>query len=318
MKSHILLLVLRRIYQLIPVVLLATFVVFCLLQLVPGDPAVTLAGDNPTRERIEEIRQLYGFDKPFYEQYWDWLVHACEGNLGHSLLSSEPVLELILHRLPNTLEIGGMALIIACGVGIPLGMLAATRQGSKVDGFVTGLASLGVALPSFWLAMILVLNLSLKLHWLPATGSTALTDDPWQSFRHALLPSVALAVSAIAELARQLRGALLEVLGSQYMRTLRAKGLSPAKILWKHGLKNVAVTLLTLIGLQVNRLLAGTVVIEAVFAIPGSGSLVSYSAINKDFPVVQGVVLLLVVIVLAVNLLVDVLNVIIDPRVAEK
>lgn len=318
MRDSILKMVLGRVYQLIPVILLATFVVFALLQLVPGDPAVTLAGDNPTRERIEEIRQLYGFDRPFIVQYADWLLHACEGNLGHSLLSSEPVLQLILHRLPNTLLIAGLALIIAAGTGIPLGMLAATRQGTRLDAFVTGLASMGVALPSFWLAMILVLNLSLKLHWFPATGATSLASDPYQSLRHALLPAVALAVGGIAELARQVRSALLEVLSSQYMRTLRAKGLSPAAILWKHGLKNVAVTLLTLIGLMVNRLLAGTVVIEAVFAIPGSGSLVSYSAINKDFPVVQGVVLLLVLIVLGVNLLVDILNVIIDPRVAEK
>ncbi len=317
MNAKLVALIGARIWHLLPVMVLATFVVFSLLQLVPGDPAVTLAGDSPTPARIAEIRQLYGLDRPFLLQYLTWLWHACHGDLGHSLLSSEDVLHLVLDRLPNSLLIAICALALSAAVGIPLGVAAATHVGGRVDAFVTGFVSLGVALPSFWLAMILVANFSLRLPWFPATGSVAFSGDPVAALHHAILPAVALAAGGAAELARLLRSALIEVLASQYMRTLRAKGLAPAAILWRHALKNVSVTLLTILGLLVNRLFAGAVVIEAVFAIPGIGSLVAYSAINKDFPVVQGVVLVLVVIVLLVNLVVDVLSVILDPRVAE-
>ncbi len=307
----------RRLWQLLPIVVFATFVVFSLLQLVPGDPAVVLAGDYASEQRIAEIRQLYGLDQPFVVQYGVWLLHALEGNLGRSLLTSQPVAELILYRLPNTILIAVYALVIAGLVGVSLGVLAATRSGTRLDSFITGLASLGVALPSFWLAMILVATLSLKYHWFPTTGAASLTTDPWGALMHATLPAVALAVGVIAELARQVRSALIEVLNSQYIRTLRAKGLGAGAVLWKHGLRNISVTLLTLLGLQVNRLFSGAVVIEAVFAIPGVGSLVATSALNKDFPVVQGVVLVLVVIVILVNLAVDVLNALLDPRAAE-
>jgi peptide/nickel transport system permease protein len=307
----------RRLWQLLPIVIFATFVVFSLLQLVPGDPAVTLAGDYASKERIEEIRRLYGFDRPLVVQYGVWLSHAIRGDLGTSLLSNAPVLDLILQRMPNTILIAVYALLIAAAIGVSLGVLAATRAGSRVDALVTSIASLGVALPSFWLAILLVATLSLGWHLLPATGAKSFTASPGDAIRHATLPAIALATGVIAELARQVRSALIEVLGSQYMRTLRAKGLGPMAMLWKHGLRNISVTLLTLIGLQVNRLFSGAVVIEAVFAIPGAGSLVAYSAINKDFPVVQGVVLMFVVIVILINLTVDVVSALLDPRVAE-
>jgi peptide/nickel transport system permease protein len=306
----------RRLWQFVPIIVFATFVVFGLLQLVPGDPALALAGDYATTERVAEIRQQYGFDQPIYVQYGIWLWHVVQGDLGRSLFSSESVVQLIAHRLPNTIVIAAYALIIAAAIGIPLGVLAATRQGSKLDSFVTALASLGVALPSFWLAILLVLAFSLHRHWFPTTGAAPITTDPIGALSHATLPAIALAVAVIAELARQVRSALIEVLNQQYIRTLRAKGLGPGAILWKHGLRNVSATLLTILGLQVNRLFSGAVVIEAVFAIPGVGSLVSYSAINKDFPVVQGVVLILVLMIVAINLVVDLLATVLDPRVA--
>lgn len=310
-------LIARRLWQLLPIVVFATFVVFSLLQMVPGDPAVAMAGDYASKARIEEIRQLYGFDRPLLIQYGSWLLHVLQGDLGRSLLSSAPVLDIIMQRLPNTILIATYALIIASLIGIPLGVIAATRVGSPVDGFVTSIASLGVALPSFWLGILLVVTFSMQLNWFPATGAAAFTANPVKAILHATLPAVALAVGVIAELARQTRSAFIEVLNSQYIRTLRAKGLGPGAILWKHGLRNVSVTLLTLIGLQVNRLFSGAVVIEAVFAVPGVGSYVAYSALNKDFPVVQGIVLVLVVIVIVTNLIVDILNALLDPRVAE-
>lgn len=308
----------RRLLQVVPIVVFATFVVFSLLHFVPGDPALALAGDYATKERIEEINRLYGFDRPLIVQYGVWLWHTINGDLGVSLLSSSSVFDLILQRMPNTILIAAYALVIATIVGVSLGVLAATRVGSRLDAAITSVASLGVALPSFWLAILLVVALSLNLHLFPATGARSFSADPVGAIRHATLPALALSTAVIAELARQVRSALIEVLASQYVRTLRAKGLGPIAILWKHGLRNISVTLLTLVGLQVNRLLSGAVVIEAVFAIPGAGSLVAYSAINKDFPVVQGVVLMFVLMVIAINLLVDIIGAVLDPRATQE
>jgi peptide/nickel transport system permease protein len=181
-----------------------------------------------------------------------------------------------------------------------------------------GFASVGVAIPNFWLAMILVSYFALSYNWFPATGSVPVTEDFLGALYHAILPAIALAAGGVAEVARQLRSSLVEILSSQHVRTLHAKGLSPAAILWKHGLKNVAVNLLTVIGLLANRLLAATVVVEAVFAIPGMGNLIVHAAIQRDFPVVQGVVFAMVLVVIAINLLIDVLYSIVDPRIAER
>lgn len=309
-------LALRRAAQVIPVLILATLVVFLLLHLVPGDPAVTLAGENATEEHIAEIRHFYGFDQPLAVQYLHWLANAAQGDLSHSLISSESVRTSILQHFPATLLIVGLAMLLSIAVGVPLGILAATHQGGPVDTAVTSLASLGVALPNFWLAMILVGWFALQLNLLPATGAAALTEDPVSALRHAILPAVALSAGGIAEVVRQLRSALLEVLSSQFVRTLYAKGLPPRLILWKHVLRNVGVTLLTVLGILFNRLLGATVVVEAVFAIPGMGSLIVQAAIAKDFPVVQGVVFAMVLMVILTNLLIDVLYSMLDPRVS--
>jgi peptide/nickel transport system permease protein len=308
----------RRLVQFVPVIVLATFVVFGLLKLVPGDLAATLAGEYATEERIAQIRQDYGLNDPFLVQYGRWLWNAVQLDLSRSFQSNEPVLDQILHRFPTTMLLVAGALLISLAVGVPLGILAATNAGSRLDVAVTSLSSFGVALPNFWLAMILVATFSLSWGWFPATGAVRFSTDPQGAIWHAVLPSIALAAGGIAEVVRQLRSALIEILSSQYVRTLYAKGLSPSAILWKHGLKNVAVTLLTVIGLLASRLLGGAVVIEAVFAIPGMGSMVVRAAIVKDFPVVQGVVFTMVILVIAINLVIDLLYTIVDPRVALK
>ena len=305
-----------RLVQIVPVLILATMLVFGLMRLIPGDPAVTLAGDNATPQRVAEIRQQYGLDKPFLEQYAVWLANAAQGDLSRSMLTGVPVWREVVQKFPYTLEIVAGALLISMLVGIPLGIAAATSAGSWADGLVSALGSLGVAVPSFWLAMILVSVFALDLRWLPATGAVPLGVDAWESVRHAVLPAVALGASGSAEVARQLRAALVEVLGSQFVRTLHAKGLSPFAIVWRHGLKNVSVVLLTVLGLLLNRMLGATVVIEAVFAIPGIGNTVVQAALAKDVPVVQGVVLAMVVIVIAVNLTIDSLYALLDPRVS--
>lgn len=313
-----LMLVGRRLVQFVPVIVLATFVVFGLLKLVPGDLAATLAGEYATEERIAQIRESYGLNDPFLVQYGRWLWNAMQLDLSRSFQSNEPVLEQIMHRFPTTMLLVVGALLVSLVVGVPLGILAATNAGSRLDVAVTSLSSFGVALPNFWLAMILVATFSLSWGWFPATGAVRFGADPAGAIWHAVLPSIALAAGGVAEVVRQLRSALIEILSSQYVRTLYAKGLSPSAILWKHGLKNVAVTLLTVIGLLASRLLGGAVVIEAVFAIPGMGSMVVRAAIVKDFPVVQGVVFTMVILVIAINLVIDLLYTIVDPRVALK
>jgi peptide/nickel transport system permease protein len=306
-----------RLLQALPVILLATFMVFSLLKLVPGDIAVTLAGDNASDIRIAEIKRIYGLDRPFMVQYGAWLGKAVQGDLSQSLLSGEKVVDSISRAFPNTLLIVAIALMLALATGIPMGIVAAIKPNGWVDKIVSMVASLGVAIPGFWLAMILVAEISLKLNWLPATGAKSFAVSPWDAIRHALLPAIAIAAYGMAEVARQLRGSLLEVLSSQYVRTLHAKGLSMSRILWQHGLKNVSVNLFTIISLLVNRMLAATVVVEAVFAIPGLGSLIVRGAIQRDFPIVQGVVFAMVIVVILVNLIADLLCAAVDPRIEQ-
>lgn len=305
----------RRLLQAIPVLVLATFVVFGILKLMPGDIAITLAGDNASDARIAEIRHLYGLDRPFLVQYGSWLAHAVQGDLSRSLASGEPVATAIARSFPNTLLIVVMAMVIALAVGIPLGILAASRPDGWRDRVVMSVASLGIAVPNFWLAMVLVAWLALGMGWFPATGASAFGDGPLTAMHFAFLPALALAAGGVAEVSRQLRSSLVEILSSQAVRTLHAKGLSPASILWKHGLKNVGVNLLTVTTLLFNRMLAATVVVEAVFAIPGMGNLIVNAALQRDLPVVQGVVFVMALVVIAVNLLADLLYSVLDPRI---
>ena len=269
----------------------------------------------PSPERIAEIRALYGLDRPFLVQYGSWLGHAVQGDLSTSLATGEPVAQSIARAFPNTLLIVLLAMAVALGLGIPLGMLAASRPDGWRDRLLTSVASLGIAVPNFWLAMLLVAWFALQLNWFPATGAAPLKDDPLKALHHAILPALALAAGGVAEVSRQLRSSMVEILSSPPVRTLRAKGLSPAVILWKHGLENAGVNLLTVTTLLFNRLLAATVVVEAVFAIPGMGSLIVHAALVRDLPVVQGVVFVMVLVVIGVNLLADLLYTVLDPRI---
>jgi peptide/nickel transport system permease protein len=310
-------LVARRALQVVPVILLVTFFSFLLLHLSPVDPALLLAGENPTHEQVEEIRRFYGFDEPIIVQYGKWLWNVLHGDLSVSIMSREPVISTIASKFPATFLIVAYAMVLAIVIGAPLGIWAAAKPNSIADSIATAVASFGVAVPYFWVGMVLVLIFGLKLGWFPATGSVAFGTDPLGAIHAATLPAIALSMSGIAEIVRQLRASLLEVLSSNYVRTLRAKGLPSSAILWRHGLKNVGITLVTVIGLVFNRKLGATVVMEAVFAIPGTGSAVVYAAVNKDFVVVQGIILVFALIVVMVNLTTDLLYALLDPRVED-
>lgn len=308
--------ILQRLGSFLITMLIATFVVFGLLQLVPGDPATAIAGEFATAERLEEIRRDLGLNDPLVVQYWNWLSDAATGDLGNSLYSREPVLEVVTARLPVTLQIVALALVVAIGIGVPAGIIAARRASTMTDRTVTGAATLGIAVPNFWLGMILVSIFALGMDLLPATGFRGIEEGVLQFLKFAILPAIALGSAGAAEVARQLRGALLDVYASDYMRTAKSKGLPERVALFRHALRNTGVTMVTVLGLLANRLVGATVVVEVVFAIPGAGSMVVEAVRQRDYPVIQGTVLALALVVLVVNALVDSVYRSIDPRIS--
>jgi peptide/nickel transport system permease protein len=307
--------ILRRVLVLLPTLLFATFIVFLLLKLIPGDPAITMLGESANAERLAEVRQQLGLNDPFFVQYWHWLSGASHLDLGRSILTGETVWGSLKRTFPSTLHIVVGGLVISFGLGIPLGVASGRRANSVGDQAITTASSLGVAMPSFWLGLILVSLVSLRLRWLPATGFVGITTSPVQSLKHVILPAIAIGIVGAAEVTRQLRAVMIEVLASDHVRTLRAKGLPMRQIVWRHAMKNCSPQLVTIFGLQVNRFLGATVVIEAVFAISGVGTLAVNATQKHDFRIVQGVVLVMVVIVLFVNLLCDVVVRMLDPRI---
>jgi peptide/nickel transport system permease protein len=308
-------LVLGRILALVPTLLLASFGVFLLVQLAPGDPAITVAGENATVQQVEETRRQLGFDRPLLVQYWNWLSQALRGDLGTSLTTREDVAGAIARTLPTTLQLVVGGLIVAAVLGVAAGVASARRANTAADAVIASASAAAAAMPSFWLGLVLVSIFALRLEWLPATGFVDFTSDPANALTYLVLPSIALGIAGAAEIARQLRSVLIEVLGSAHVRTLRAKGLPERRVVWRHAMKGAAVPLVTIVGLQVSRFLGATVVVEAVFGISGIGSLVVRSAQNRDYPMVEGVVVVLALIVVLTNFAVDVSYRLFDPRI---
>ena len=307
----------RRLLVAIPLLLVVSLLVFSLILLVPGDPAVALAGQNPTLQQIAAVRTRLGLDDPFFVQYWHWLSGVLHGDFGKSLFTSQTVASSIAARLPTTLSLALLALFLAAVAGTVLGALAGLHPGTWLDRILTFGASLGVAIPYFWVGMILVLIFSIDHAWLPAVGYVPLTDDPVGWFTHLVLPASAMALAPAAVVARQTRASLATVMTEDYVRTARAKGLSPRKVVGKHALKNAALPVVTAFGLEGNRLIGGTVVIEQLFALPGLGQLAYQSVFGRDFPMVQGVILVAAALVLLLNILVDLSYGYFNPKVRQ-
>ncbi|MFT7650305.1 MAG: peptide/nickel transport system permease protein [Candidatus Poriferisodalaceae bacterium] len=304
-----------RLATIIPTLLFATFTIFGLQHIGPADPAVVILGENATEERMAEVREELGLNDPLVVQYGKWLGNVATGDLGKSIIREERVATTIRSSLPITLQLVLSAVFISVIIGIPLGMLAATRANKKTDVVVTSGSAIGVSIPSFWLALVLITAFSIRWKIFPARGFATIGDGIGPAFRHTILPAFVLSTSGIAIVTRQVRGAMIEALSADSVRTHKAKGLSSLTILWKHALRNSGVTIITVIGLLVNTTLGATVVIEAVFAIPGMGFRIIGAANARDFPLIQGVVLTYVLIVLAINLLIDIAYRIIDPRI---
>lgn len=305
----------RRLLAVVPLLLIVTALVFGLILLLPGDAAVALVGmDNASEETIAAVRARFGLDQPLYVQYARWLGRAMHGDLGTSLRTQEPVASAIFERLPITLGLALASTAVGVLVGVPLAVVAAHRGGA-IDTVARGIATLGVAVPNFWLGAMLVLVFALQVRWLPATGYASFVDEPLVAMSHLVLPTLTLAASAVAEVTRQLRSGLLDTLASDYIRTARAKGLADGGIVWRHALRNALIPLVTIAALTVNRIIGATVVVESIFALPGLGRLNLESVLNRDFPMLQGAVLVMALIVIAINLVSDVAYGVVDPRI---
>ena len=304
-----------RLAAVIPTLLFATFTIFGLQHIGPADPATVILGENATEERIAEVREQLGLNDPLVVQYGKWLGRVAQGDLGESIIRTERVASIIGRALPVTAQLVLAGVAISVLVGIPLGILAATRANRATDHMVTSGSAFGVSVPNFWLALVLISAFAINWQLLPAVGFTLVTDGLVDAFRTTILPAIVISTSGIAIVTRQVRGAMIEALSADSVRTHRAKGLPWTTILWKHALRNSGVTIVTVIGLLINTTLGATVVIEAVFAIPGMGFRIINAATSRDFPVIQGVVLTYVVIVLAINLAIDIIYRLIDPRI---
>lgn len=304
-----------RILTTIPVLLGVSLLTFALIRLIPGDPVQVMLGPEVPGDQADKIRRLYGLDRPWPVQYLEWLGRAVTGDLGNSLRSGLAVTDSIIEKIPITLELTFLSLVIGLLIGLPLAIFAARNRGKVVDGFVTAIALLGISMPGFWLATLLVLLFSLVLRWLPPIGYVGLFENPVENLRDMILPSVSLGLAFGTTIMRFTRSSLLEVYGQDYVRTARAKGLNGTQVTYRHALKNALIPVITVTGIQVGRLLGGAVIIEQIFALPGLGRYTFDAISTRDYPVVQGTVLVFTLVFITVNLLVDVLYGVIDPRI---
>jgi peptide/nickel transport system permease protein len=297
------------------VLLLVSVIVFSLLHIMPGDPASVMVGIDASKERIEDLRKELWLDKPLVVQYWHWLSNALQGDLGKSVVYRDNVTDIIKSRLPITLYLSLISLILGGILGIVAGVFCAIRRGGIMDSVITLAANIGIAVPIFWLAILGIYFFGLKLDWLPIQGYTSPFDDFWLSTQKAVMPVICLMVPTIAILARQTRSSMLEVIKQDFIRTAWSKGLRERVIVTKHALKNALIPVVTLLGIQLRTLVGGSILVETVFNIPGMGRLLVNSVLSKDFIIVQACVLVIAVVVLLGNFLVDISYSWIDPRI---
>src|SRR5712691_13296537 len=307
--------ILRRLLHAVPVVLFSTFMVFLLIHLIPGDAAAVLAGPNATPQALAALRADMGLDQPLPVQYAVWLSHILQGDLGKSTLSGQPIAKLLQARAPATLELTLAAMIISISIAIPVGIVSATHVRGRLEWLISTIQSLWLAIPNFWAGILAIIFFSLVLHWLPPGGRVADGNDLGNSIKSLILPSTTLALYLAAGLSRFIKFNLLEVFFDDFVRTARAKGLSNAAVMYRHALRNALLPVITILGVQFASLLGGTVIIESVFSWPGVGGLMLDGISNRDYAVVQGGLLLLVLLFIIINLLVDLTYALVDPRI---
>jgi peptide/nickel transport system permease protein len=306
---------LQRLALVVFVLLGVTLLVFLVTRLTPGDPARVLLGPRATDEQVARLRTSYGLDEPLYVQYVAWLGHIVRGDLGDSIQLHRPVVNEVAERFRGTLLLAVSAMLVAFSLGLLCGVVGALRARTLVDRVLTSILLIGISLPPFWVGLILIIVITLVLRWLPATGMLSATGGgPFDLLSHLVLPTIALAVVPLAVIARLTRANVLEVLGQLYVRTAHAKGLPPRNVVLRHVLSNTLVGIVTILGLEAGWLLAGTVYIETVFAWPGLGSMLVNAILQRDYPLVQGGVLLVAGVYVVINLATDTLYLYLDPR----
>lgn len=309
---------LRRLGQVLPTLFILSVLIFGLQQLMPGDPALILAGEERGDPQVlAQIRAELKLDRPVYEQYLFWIGNVLTGDFGFSWRIRMPVSELILEKLPVTAQLAAMSFIIAVLIGVPAGILSATRRDKPADWVANGIALFGISTPNFWLGIMMILSFSVELGWLPPSGYVPLTEDFWQSIATTIMPAFVLGTGVASVLMRHTRAAMLTALSQDYVRTARAKGLRERVVVWKHALRNALIPVVTLGAIEFGRLLAGAVLTEQVFTIPGFGKLIVDAVFNRDYPVVQGVVLATALIFVILSLVADLLYMAINPRLRQ-
>jgi peptide/nickel transport system permease protein len=297
---------------------LITVIVFAGVRLIPGDPARVMAGTEADAAGLEEIRQKYGLRDPLPVQYAKWLGLALRGDLGESIRTRDSVLRLVGQKLPITLQLAAYSLLVALAIAVPVGVLAAVRRNTAWDYIASSVSLCGLSIPNFWLGIMLILLLSVRLHWLPASGFVPFLEDPWANLQRLLMPAVVLGTALAAVLMRQTRNSMIEVLSADYIRTAYAKGLRTAVVIFRHAIRNGLIPVITIFGLQLGALIGGAVVTEQIFVVPGFGRLILEAVFTRDYPVVQGVVLITASAYVVANLLVDVSYSLLNPRIRIK
>jgi peptide/nickel transport system permease protein len=305
----------RRLALTVPVLLLVTVIVFSLINLIPGDPALVFIGGEAGKEAVEALRKQMGLDRPMFVRYVLWLNRLVHGDFGKSVRDGRPVLDVLLLKLPVTVELAIVALTVAWSIAVPAGVLAAWKRQSMIDYAATTVALAGISIPNFWLGIMLIYFFAVNLRLLPASGYIEPWLDPVRNIKLMIMPATVLGTALAALVMRQLRSSMLEVLGTEFIRTAHAKGLSERLVVVKHALKNALIPVATVMGLQLGGLLGGAVITEQIFAVPGIGRLAVESIFTRDYPMVQGVVLFSAVAIVFVNFTVDILYSLLDPRI---
>jgi peptide/nickel transport system permease protein len=304
----------HRLLQLIPTLFFVSVIIFALQQLLPGDPALAMAGEERDPAVLEQIRRQYRLDQPVHLQYFYWVAGVLSGDLGESMRLKEPVLELVLQKFPVTLQLALMAIVIALVIGVTAGVISAVKKNTPVDYAVNVVALWGISTPNFWLGIMLIFLFAVNLGWLPPSGYVSPFEDFWQSMKTTIMPAFVLGNSFAAVLMRHTRSAMLQAMTSDYVRTARAKGLAERAVILKHAMRNALTPVITLGALELGTLLSGAVLTEQVFSIPGFGKLIVDSVFNRDYAVVQGVTLITATTYILLNLLADVAYVLVNPR----
>ncbi len=307
--------IVQRLVLSVFVVLGVTIAVFLIIQLVPGDPARVSLGLQATEENVAARRERLGLNRPVPEQYLSWVAGAVRGDFGSSLITGQDITPQIVKRLPTTLQLAGLAIVIGMIIAFPLGIVSALKPGSAVDTAASIISQLGIAVPDFWMAILLILLFSTRLEWLPPSGYTAISEDFKDWLEHMILPALTAGFISASIQTRFIRSAMLETMRENFITTARAKGLRERTVVLRHGLRNSLITIVTILGLQVTALLSAVVVIEIVFSLPGLGRLTLDAVLDRDYPLVQATVFVMAIMVTAVNLAVDLIYFLLDPRI---